>query len=690
MISANDVDDDDEDHDESKEGAGDEEEELLRKLREWESSAKNHWSEWRQEARESYDFVAGNQWNSEDKAKLLEEMRFPIVFNRTGPMVDAVIGAEILNRQEVRYLPREIGDVQVNELITAASQWARESCDAEDEESDAFYDTVVCGMGWTETRMDYETDPEGLVRIDRVDPLEMWGDPTAKKRNLADARFVLRARYMTKSELPREWRDKIAEATSDADAELDDPTSTINSPGDEYKDESDAGKRETKVKGRVFVKHFQWWDIVDAYRLTDPTTNQVATMPADQYRSVVEMFLRNGLQPPEAVKIGTRKYRQAFVCGDAVLEQSEIQCNRFTLNCITGKRDRNAGTWYGIVRAMKDPQMWANKWLSQILHILNTSAKGGIFYESGSFKDPRKALEDWANPGAAIEVERGAVVNGAIKERTAANYPMGLDKLMEFAINSMPQVTGINLELLGLVQREQAGVLESQRKQAGYAILATFFDSLRRYRKMQGRVMLYYIQHYLSDGRLVRIAGQNGNEQYVPLVKQKDTATYDVVVDEAPMSANQKEGVWNMMVQMLPILQKQPVPADVWAEFLKYSPLPSSVSAKISQSIVQAEQAAMQAAQNAPPDPRVQAEMAKAQLESQGRQEELQRDRERHQFEMQSAQMDSQAKATQLQTDAIKQHIDLKHHAARAAIDLNAAREKAKIAASQQRAHNDR
>lgn len=665
--------DDLDEREDSDEEDTDSDEDLVRRLKAWEASAKSHYSQWRDEARICYDFVAGNQWTPEDKSQLLEEMRAPIVFNRTGPMVDAVIGAEILNRQEVRYLPREVGDVQVNEVITAAADWARETCDAEDEESDAFYDTVVCGMGWTETRMDYEIDPEGTVRIDRVDPFEMWGDPNAKKRNLADARFVLRARYMTKDELPAEWKSKIVEGEEDAD--LEDPTSSISSRGDDYADESDdTGKSGEKTKGRAFIRHFQWWELEDGYKLTDEATGQVATMDEEKYRALVELFLKNGMQPPESAKIKVRQYYQAFLCGSKLLEEkAKIPCNRFTLNCITGKRDRNAGTWFGIVRAMRDPQMWANKWLSQILHILNTSAKGGLMYEKGAFANPRKAMEEWAKPDGGIEVERGALSSGAIQERKAANYPDGLDKLMEFAVNSMPQVTGINLELLGLVQKEQAGVLEAQRKQAGYAILAVFFDSLRRYRKMQGRVMLHYIQHYLSDGRLVRIMGNNGAEQYVPLVKQKDTATYDVVVDEAPMSANQKEAVWGMMVQMLPILGKQPMPAEVWGEFLRYSPLPSSVSTKIGQAMANAEQAAAQAAQNPPPDPKTQAIMMKAQIDGQARSEQMQMDRERHQNEM-------AARGQDLEHRAASNAMDLEHKAATNVVAIEAAKAKAQMA----------
>jgi hypothetical protein len=149
---------------------------------------------WRKEAREDFDFEAGEQLSEDDKAILQDAKRPIVIFNRIGTTVDSVAGQEVGNRQEVQFLPRTQGVVKKNELLTSAAKWFRQQCDAEDEESDAFRDMVVCGMGWTETRLDYEDNPEGDPKIDRTDPLEMGWDSGAKKRNLVDGRRVFHIR----------------------------------------------------------------------------------------------------------------------------------------------------------------------------------------------------------------------------------------------------------------------------------------------------------------------------------------------------------------------------------------------------------------------------------------------------------------------------------------------------------------
>lgn len=592
-------------------------EDLLVRLRKWAHQSRSHSSKWRQDAREDYGLVAGDQWAEQDKVALLDQMRQPITFNRTGPMVDAVTGAEILNRQDVHYVPRQMGRVQVSEILTAADEWAREQTDAEDEESDAFADCVICGMGWTETYMDYSEDPAGLIRISRVDPLEMGWDPSAKQRNLTDRRYHYRRKGFEKEEVKARWPDKYQEIENVLESQqsnADDTDLDHRPPYDLYKDED--GGRGSSPSRMVYVTQFQWWELEPAYAVKDPQTSDVTALSEQQYKASVALMLQNGMQPMQAVKTNRKVWYEAFYSNGVLLApKRELKCGP-TLHCVTGKRDRNKNTWYGVVRAMRDPQRWANKWLSQILHILNSNAKGGLIYETGAFVNPTKAIEEWSRPDSLTEVKPGALQR--IQPKVPAAFPAGHEKMLEFALESLPQVTGINLELLGLVQREQAGVLEQQRKRSGYAILAIFFDSLRRYRKLQGRTMLHFIQNYISDGRLIRVQHEDGYEQYVPLVRQPGVATYDVIVDDAPMSQNQKDLVWGMLMQLMPVLKDAQLPPQIWSELIKYSPLPSVLSAKMGQAITAPptpEQQAMQQLQQAGAQADVQGKFAKAQLD---------------------------------------------------------------------------
>jgi len=57
---------------------------------------------WRREAREDFDFDAGEQLNEEDKAILQDAKRPIVIFNRVGTTVDSVAGQEVGNPREVQ------------------------------------------------------------------------------------------------------------------------------------------------------------------------------------------------------------------------------------------------------------------------------------------------------------------------------------------------------------------------------------------------------------------------------------------------------------------------------------------------------------------------------------------------------------------------------------------------------------
>lgn len=559
--------------------------EIVSMVQEWYRLSKAHTEEWRQEAREMYDMVAGRQWSEADLDNLKNQRRPAITINRIARTINAIEGTQVNNRQETRYIPREMGDVKVNEMYTSAAEWVRDNCDAEDEESASFEDMLIAGMGWTDTAMNYEEDPDGMTEIGQVDPLRMYWDVSAHKRNLKDARWVMHLNHMSPDEVEERFPDVNIENISDKwDEGLDEeeggsPREHVY-PQDAYREtsaKSGAGKPKN-----IRVAQVQWastkkmWRIGPEAKVIDDEEAFAALKPELDAKKI------------KYIEQETRVWKQVFIAGDEVLEEGECPFpDGPTLKCMTYKRDRNRRTFYGIVRDMTDPQRFGNKFFSQILDIMNKGAKGGIMAEKDAFDDPRKAEQNWAKPDGIIWLRPGAIAGGKVQEKPIVKLPAGLERLMQFALDGVHDVTGVNLEMLGMADREQAGILEHQRKQAGLTIIAPLFDALRSYRKEQGRVLLHFIKTYLSDGRLIRILGENGVQQYVPLMRQEDAGKYDIIVDEAPTSPNMKEKTFGVLSELLPTLLKMGVPLP--PSVLDYAPIPSKLSEEWKQMIEQAQ-----------------------------------------------------------------------------------------------------
>ena len=542
--------------------------------------------QWAANAEEEYAFAAGKQWAFDDLQHYEDQNRIAVTFNRVLAILKAVAGHEVSNRQEVRYIPREMGDVGVNELLTGAADWVRDQCDAEDEESDSFYDALVCGIGVTRTHMDWEGDPEGRVVIERVDPLSVWWDPSAKKRNLTDSRYA----FYLQRHIPLEDAQAMfpdAHLTGGGAAAWGIRDDTTNAVSRDVAEDEYAAKDESHgidIRGGVDLLEHQWMQSDPALYVLNPLSGQVETVPEESVEralfGAVIMGAVSQEQAPTLIRGKTtvkRCYRAVF-CGDEILSYGpNADPERLTLNCITGDRDRNDGTWFGLVRPLKDPQKWANKFYSEMLHIIQTNSKGGLIAEADAFDNPSKVEAEWARPDGIVWAKDNAVAERRFVEKPRSEVPASMTQMMVFALDSMRDVTGVNVHMLGAAETQQSGVLEFQRRQAGLTILATMFDSLRRYRKNQGRVLLTFIQQYISDDRLIRVVGRDGKAEYVPLAKDRTSGTYDVIVDEAPSSPNQKERTFSLLTALFPPAAWGTLPPPMILELLRYSPLPESL-----------------------------------------------------------------------------------------------------------------
>jgi len=588
----------------------------LERLRARYQAARTHASAWRSEAKKCFAFYANDQWDEQDRQILEEQLRPPITFNRSKVLIDAVIGYEVNNRQETRYIPRTQGDAKVNELLTNASNFFRDGCDAEYEESDAFRDTCICGMGWTEDRLSDDQNPEYDLIRERIDPFEMLWDPSSKKPNLADARYIIRKKWMSRDEVKAIFPDWDGSLISDdiwADDEVGDEDPKRIDHKNRYRGDGSSGESHRSIP---VIEH-QFSEKETVHIIANPLNNQKIELSQEEYsKNKAEFDALIGMGAPHAKKKRTVYKREFWVGSEMVKEEKSPYRKGFTYHCITGMRDRNKGHWFGLMRLLMDPQQWSNKWLSQILHIINSNAKGGVILEKDAVDDVSKFEATWARADAITWVKPGTLgQHPKLLPKPVSQLPAGLDKLLEYANQSFGDVSGVNQELLGMADREQAGVLEYQRKQSAVTLLAPLFDSLRRYRKMAGRCWLYFMQNYMQDGRLIRITTDEG-DKYQPFVQNwasPEVAEYDVIVDQGSSAPNQKEATWAVMNTLLPIVGDRVGPEEMGL-ILEYSPLPESFMEKYKEIQKQ------KAEQGPPPNP----EMEKVKIQAMAKEQELQ------------------------------------------------------------------
>lgn len=628
--------------------SGEDEATLFLRLKGWLRDDRRAQSSFYKEVDTDFGFYAGGdqQWNKADITELEKAEKPYTTFNFIAPSVSAVNGMEVSNRQQVKFLPRTTqsnrqpaqpampgmppvqpvpgaDDQGPAETLTAAHDYLRDQCDAEDEESDAFQDCAICGMGWTETRVDFEENPDGDMKIDRCDPGEMGWDSAASKRNLIDSRRFHRVRRIDTSAALEMFPGYEIE-------DIDASWAREQNIGDEPHDAERAkfyGNDQSERSGskkQVTIAEITWYEVKTSYRVADAASGEVLDV---EDKAELGKIKKRAAAVGITLNVATakkREYRQAFLGATEILgEKNGDVCQSqksFKFKPITGWRDRNKRQWMGIVRAMRDPQKWANALYSSTLNTIMTSGKG-IMAERSAFENANKAEADWAQSGNIVFLKEGALSgsNPKIREKLPTPLPPGLVDMMQFALQAMRGVSGVNLETLGGVDRDQAASLEYQRRQAATTILAPFFDGLRRYRKEQGRLAMDLIKQYLSDGRLIRVVGPD-YEQYVPLVKQDDVLEYDIIVSESPTSPNQKEASWATIQQMLPVVGKNLGPKSM-AALMKASPLPEA-SVKEFKDAADQEQ---QEAAAAPPPPevmKIQAEIGKIEADTKLKQQE--------------------------------------------------------------------
>jgi hypothetical protein len=604
------------------------------------------------ESRENHQFVAGDSMyytaNVNDKGQ-----RRAVVFNKISPYVDAVLGTMIQMRRKPDYQARLEDSEQQKEYSRVSnnfSDYCRDNANLDFIETLQDREMLICGYGAVDTNVGYEKNPDGEIVAEVIRFDDIFWDNMAKDPNLLDARWVRRRKAFSREDVISRWgEEKLPKFESYRDGTESDKE--YNPNGGEYT--ATAFGDDDQHNDLYQIHYYQWWELKPYYRAKNPikdiedpaiqdefisimqkmsslrsdlstdeeredlfsfnATDDYLSMTPVQHQDMVKLTEEYGL-PFKAIRQHKRCYYTALITGDIVLDQFKSpDQDGFTIKFKTAKYDPVQRLWYGMVRALKNPQEYANKALTEMLLVIAKNSKGGVMYEEDAVDDVRKFEQQYSRTDSAVRVNSGAISGNKIAPKAQAALPTGYEHIHNIADSSMSDVSGISKEYLGTATNKQvSALLENQRINQVLSTLAIYFDAISLYQIEHARLMLTFLRMLAenSEQRLFRIVGEDGATRYMRISEDIMVQEYDVVIGEIPTTAGQKSQTTELLINMADklsatggqniyplIVEYLPIPQDDKAKLIKaMTPNPEALQA---QQQAEAQQQAQQQQMNA-------------------------------------------------------------------------------------------
>lgn len=573
------------------------------------------------------DVYDGNQYDEADIAALSKDKRPSIVNNVSAPLVDTLVGIEINNRKGVYYYPTTPGSNRCADMMNAVARYVYNRANIDFHESQAFKDVIKGGLGVTNTYMDYSgmNSELGELMTKRIDPKQMFWDTNASEQNLMDARWVACERvFHAESEI----RARFPNASDEDIKSLITSGTSMSQPNFR-----EIRRERTKhVVGRddavgvpddaLVVYEWQYFNDEPYYEVENPfqdgaflalvQSNPEILQPLQE--KLGEEFVREimlltpaqwawagkftkqiegvtGLQlTMSGIRLYKRHYYKSFLNGNVELQHSENATQGgFTYKFMTGKRDGRKKYYYGILRAVSDLQRVVNKTYNSMIEALTAQSKGGLLLGPSNAGVYEEVRQKWSRSDAVILLDD---LDGW-REKPQSKLQHGMMELFNVTNQFVSVVGMVRPEMMGMsAPGIRSAEQQTQRTQQGMNMTSEFFDAKTMYNKEWGRMLVEFTKEYLADPRrMVRIGSDYGDEP-VPLLTDDLADDYDIMVDQAPVTTNQKQQVFEATMGVIQsVAPNNPQLAQALTESLiDYAPLPAKITASVKQKLMALQQ----------------------------------------------------------------------------------------------------
>lgn len=536
----------------------------------WErfSRALDAHDKWAEEAKKFEDFFYGEQWSEADMAKLKESGRPALTINLIKPAVMAIVGEQQKTRAESTYKPRNSrADVDTASIIAQVAQYVDSDVNFPTVESQVFFDACVTDRGYFDIRMSFDRNLNGDIAIVADNPKQVILDPDCRTYDPDEWPGVFETYWRSIEFIEATYgKDKAQKLALNAslDIEYVDYSKSVRwkddriaRDGQEQTPEAfDPTGQSRRIEAVRVVEH-QYFVYRKAWCFIDPISGDIIDPRCDLGKEeLAPLAAQRGVELVEMVR---KRVRWHVIAHNTVLFSGWSPYPFLTKAGVFPIWLRGRPT--GLVRDMISPQEQLNKVESQELHVINTTANSGWMYEDGSIlnMDDDELENNGAETGLVLKVRKGAEFPQKIQPN---QIPSGLAHKATKNVDYLRFISMVNDAMLGFSDPEVSGVALAAKKESGVTAFVPAFANLKQTRVVLAKRILWLIQNFYTQPRMVRITDYAVPERTevdvainVPdamgnVLNNVTVGRYDVVVSSAPARDSHEDGQFAQMMEM--------------------------------------------------------------------------------------------------------------------------------------------
>jgi hypothetical protein len=535
-------------------------------------------TDWRTNGPQDYKFYAGDQDTDEVKQFLQDQKRPLNTFNEVKPKIDMLIGLGAQTKFNPDVHPAGQEDEPLAELMKSALLHFAKKSKLVRREVECFGHAVKSGRSLAYFYIDKENPFVPRIKCKRIPGSNFVLDPQSYEYDMEDARYLFIDKWMSEDDIKAYWPHVNTQHIQQH----------VIEGYPLFWNEQDDLYRVVECWYRKYVK-MRWF--------VNPLNEKVESLTPEDFSKFAKMLSEGIPQEdgsrtppipvPEFTDSMVRKVHYMIFSDIFMIEGgiSPYKWNGFPAVLFGAYKNDNTNTWFGAIRMMIDPQVSLNTMRRQLLHLLQTLPKGILKHEAGAILNIDEYEKRSADPSFHLEIAKGQFDKVGFERQPPISPIYGqVDAVMG---QSMKDASGVQDDLMGIQQTSrEPGVTVQLRQQTGFAVLFILFDNFRESRLECGRILLSFIQQYVTDAEMIRVQGPQGaqlmqiNSQMNPEVDGFNDITvghYDLEIDETIENASMRLAVAQMLTDFSHN-NPESIPPDL---ILEYANVPFTVKQRI-------------------------------------------------------------------------------------------------------------